>query len=185
MKKSDKKFIPFVHENLEIKNELLEMARKARSCKEDNCLEMQLASILIYTTITEYLAENILETLTHLVREGTYTYFAGVLCIETIRSQDDRKMTLGDAIKQIKKFSFPDKNNIIGCFSVILRSRNSIFHNFAKSDLDCITKFVKDDLPTIQDKCEELIKRINTIYMGLQKILSPELISSSEVPTIE
>ena len=58
-------------------------------------------------------------------------------------------------------------------FEKIAESRNRIFHNFAKSDIETIKKLIQTDLPVIQDECEDLITRINTIYVGLQKILSP------------
>ena len=38
---------------------------------------------------------------------------------------------------------------------------------------------VSKDLPIIQDECEDLITRINTIYIGLQKILIPQPVQNS------
>ncbi len=166
-----KKFQPFTHENLEIKNELLQMARNARpSTGEDRKLENDLASVLIYSNIAEYLAENLLENLNHFVRESTYKDFAGILYVESV-SSDNGNMTLGMTIRQIEKFNFPDKVKILACFRKITESRNRIFHNFAKSDIETIGELVNKDLPIIQDECEEVITRVNTIYVGLGKIL--------------
>ncbi len=174
-KKSEKKkFQPFTHENLDIKNELLQMARNARPASgQERKLENDLASVLIYSNIAEYLAENLLENLNHFVRESTYKDFAGILYIESV-SSDNSNMTLGMTIRQIEKFNFPDKIKILACFRKITESRNRIFHNFAKSDIGIIGELVNKDLPIIQDECEEVIIRINTIYTGLGKILRPQ-----------
>lgn len=169
-----KKFQPFTHENLDIKNELLQMARNARPVSgQERKLENDLASVLIYSNIAEYLAENLLENLNHFVRESTYRDFAGILYVESV-SSDNSNMTLGMTVRQIGKFNFPDKTKILACFRKITESRNRIFHNFAKSDIETIGELVNKDLPIIQDECEEVITRINTIYIGLEKILKPQ-----------
>ena len=171
-----KKFQPLTPHDLDIQNELIQMARNAKNITSDadRKLETDLASVLIYSNIAEYLAENLLENLNHFVKKSTYKDFAGILYIESV-SSDDRNMTLGMIVKQLKKFSFPDKDGILGCFKKISESRNRIFHNFAKSDLGTITGLVGDDLPIIQDECEDLILRVNTIYEGLKKILNPQV----------
>ncbi len=172
MKKEKKKFQPFTHENLDIKNELLQLARNARVQGQERKLENDLASVLIYSNIAEYLSENLLENLSHFVQQSTYKDFAGILYLENV-CVPDKKRTLNQISEEINKFSFPDKENILACLKKIAESRNRIFHNFAKSDIETIKKLIQTDLPIIQDECEDLITRINTIYVGLQKILSP------------
>jgi uncharacterized protein with HEPN domain len=170
-KASAKRFQPFIHDNLQIKNELLEMARKARNVTSEKKLEDALASILIYSNIAEYLAEYLFQHLNYFVRESTYKDFAGILYIENV-STNNSNVTLGGYIKEIQKFNFPDKLKILECFQKICKSRNRIFHNFAKCDIETLTNLVAQDLPIIQDECEELIGRINIIFEGLQKILA-------------
>jgi uncharacterized protein with HEPN domain len=164
-----KKFQPFTHENLEIKNELLNMARQARVNVPEKKIENDLASVLIYSSIAEYLAENLIDNLTHFVKTSTYNDFAGILFIKKINTRE--KMPLGIIIQELDKFEFPDKTEIINCFRNISSSRNRIFHNLAKSDLDETVELLSKDLPIIQERCEDLITRINTIYAGLSKIL--------------
>lgn len=163
-------FQPFTHDDLEIKNELLNLARQSRLDNSERKLEYNLASVLIYSSIAEYIAENLLQNLTHFVKIGTYNNFAGILFIEKI-SKKEAKMTLGELITEINKFSFPDKKDIMECFNKVCTARNRLFHDFAKSDLEEIVGMISKDLPIIQDKCEELINKINTIYAGLAKIL--------------
>lgn len=159
-------FKPFEHDNLELKNELVELARNIIS---DESLEKRLAAILIYWNIAEYLAENLLDNLNHIIRENSYKSFAWILFLESASWGNNR--TLGQLIIEIKKFSFPDKDWIVNCLQKIVESRNKIFHNFAKSNLETIGNLLNDDLPAIWNECEDLILRINTIYAWLQKTL--------------
>lgn len=172
----NKKFKPLVHDNLEIKNELLQLARDAKN--GDRKLENDLASVLIYSNIAEYLAENLLENLNHFIRQSTYKDFAGILFIESVSHSGKR--TLNQMVEEIKKFNFPDKDGILNCFKKIAEARNKIFHNFAKSDLETIKKLLNDDLPVIQDECEDVIGKINIVYIGLKKILNPEYSTAKE-----
>ena len=170
MKDTMKKFSPFIHEHLDVKNELLQMARDARVEGGEKTLQHDLASVLIYSNIVEYLAGNLLESLNHLVKESTYKDFAGILYIERVCNQS-KDLTLGAAVNELEKFSFPDKSGILACFKKISESRNRLFHNFAKSDIEKIKELVAQDLPTIQNESEEVITKINVVYAGLQKIL--------------
>lgn len=176
-KKNRKKFTPFTHEDLDIKNELLQLARNARKQDQERKLENDLASVLIYSNIAEYLAENLLENLNHFVKESTYKDFGGILFLEYV-CDPDRKRTLNQVVDEIQKFSFPDKDNILSCLRKIADSRNRIFHNFAKSNIEAIKELLNRDLPVIQEECEDVITRVNTIYAGLGKILVQNNVSS-------
>lgn len=169
-KKSPKKiFLPFTHQDLEIKNGLLQYAR---DLKGKLGFENQLASAFIYTSFTEYLGDNLLENLRYFVHKGSYNQFAGILFIdERITSE---KLTLGHIISNLRKFGFPDQPNVIGLFEEICEARNNIFHNFANSDMSGLEKIITVDLITIQNKTEELLDKINVIYAGLEKILIPQ-----------
>lgn len=172
-KKQNEKFVPFHHEHLDIKQELLQMARNIKTSEQEQTttnIQIDLASVLIYSNMTEYLAENLLESLNYHVKKSTYREFAGILYINCTYSEDSN-MTLGALIKELNKFSFPDKENILKSFKKISESRNRIFHNLAKSSLDEIGKLIKEDLPTIKEQTEKLIEKIDIIYAGLQKIL--------------
>lgn len=172
-KKQNDKFVPFHHEHLSIKQELLQMARNVKTPEQNENvtnIQIDLSSVLIYSNLTEYLAENLLESLNYHVKKSTYKEFAGILYVNTTYSEESN-MTLGSLIKELNKFSFPDKDNILKSFKKISESRNKIFHNLAKSDLSEIEKLLKEDLPTIKNETEKLIEKIDIIYAGLQKIL--------------
>lgn len=171
-KKTTDNFQPFTHANIEIKNELLALARKAKSLGQQAEVENYLASVLIYSSLAEYLAENLLTNLTHFIRTSSYNSFGGILFVEKITSREG-KLNLGTLITELKKFNFPDKENILDCFEKICIARNRLFHDLAKSDTESLTNMFSKDLPDIQNRCEEVISRINTIYGGLGKIFIP------------
>lgn len=165
-KKTKNIFLPFTHQDLEIKNELLQYAR---DLKAKQGFENQLASAFIYASFTEYLGDNLLENLRYFVHKGSYNQFAGILFIDETTVFE--KLTLGQIIYNLRKFSFPDKTMVVELFEEICEARNNIFHNFANSDMSGLEKIITVDLITIQNKTEELLEKINVIYAGLEKIL--------------
>jgi hypothetical protein len=184
MKKSKNKlkriFIPFTHQNLDLKNGLLQYGRELKSKVG---FENQLASAFIYASFAEYLGDNLLENLRYFVHKGSFNQFAGILFID--ESNREEKLTLGQIVSKLKKYSFPDKEKIIELLDDVCDARNNIFHEFAKTDLTGLEKIVLVDLVTIQQKSEELLDKVNVIYNGLQKILLPQPeVNQANQPTV-
>ena len=175
MKKPKRLFIPFTHQDLELKNGLLQYGR---DLKEKTGFENQLASAFIYASFTEYLGDNLLENLRYFVHKGSYNQFAGILFIDELHKEE--KLTLGQIISKLKKYNFPDKDSVLELLKDICDARNNIFHNFANTDIDGLEQIVSVDLLTIQQKTEELLDKTNVIYSGLQKILLPQPESVSQ-----
>lgn len=162
------RFQPFTHDNLDLKNELVGLARNLKT-KSDS--ESHLVAVFIYISITEYLATHLLENLRHFVYKGNYYQYAGILLID---ERGDRKIrTLGQVIVELRKYDFPDKREILATLENISNLRNNIFHNLAKVDSSELTKMLTSDLPQIENLTEDLIEKINVLYAGLQKILIP------------
>ena len=67
--KLKKIFIPFTHQDLELKNGLLQYGR---DLKAKTGFENQLASAFIYASFAEYLGDNLLENLRYFVYKGSY-----------------------------------------------------------------------------------------------------------------
>ncbi len=168
-KKPKKIFLPFTHQDLELKNGLLQYAR---DLKAQVGFENQLASGFIYASFTEYLGDHLLENLRYFIHKGTYNQYAGILFIDETTTND--QLTLGKIIEKLEKYSFPDKDGVLELFMEICHARNNIFHNFANSDKSGLEKIISEDLITIQNKTEELLDKVNVIYVGLQKILLPQ-----------
>src|SRR3989339_659624 len=157
------KFIPWSHENLELKNELLNMARQMRLKTE---FENQLAATFIYISFVEYLANNLLGNLRYYTYIGSYTQYAGIIFID--ERQHRKTRTLGQAIEELTKYQFPDKESIIHLIKIISVTRNKIFHSFATCGIEELRKIVNEDLIDIQEKSEELLQKINIVYVGMQ-----------------
>lgn len=178
MKNKEKKFIPFGHENLDLKKELV---NHARSLKDKTDFDSQLVSTFLYISFAEYLGNHLLVNLRHLVNIGTYNQFAGILFID--ETDDSRSKTIGQILKEIDKFDFPDKKGIKILLSQIQKLRNKFFHTFIESNIKELEKMIKDDLPQIREKTEDLITKIDVIYAGLWKILNPKYKTATETKT--
>jgi hypothetical protein len=161
-------FVPFSHEDLELKNALVGNARELRSSEG---IGAQLSSALIYASITEYLAENLLANLRFLVYRSSYVNFAGIVFIDERKKSP--KQTLGESKNNLEKYSFPDKPDIMAILSEINKSRNNLFHNLAKTKESELEK-IDADIKCIQDSTEEFIEKVNVLYAGLQKLILPE-----------
>lgn len=161
-----KKFVPFSHDNLELKNELIDYARQLRNKVE---FENQLASSFIYASFAEYLAKNLVDNLNYFIYWASYNYFGGIIFFN--RQEVKKPQTFGLIINTLSDFEFPDKISIIKLFSEISIARNKIYHTFASSDIKELNEIVSKDVILIQEKSEELLVKINTIYTGLNKIL--------------
>lgn len=166
-------FIPFIHDELQIKQELLQIARN--NIEGDNketylSIQKDLSSVLIYSNMTEYLAHHLLDSLNYYLRSNTYKNFSAILYIENTYDEN-KNMTLGNLTTELNKINFPDKINVIKIFDQIAKSRNKIFHNLAKSNLQEIQDLLQKDLPLIKKNTEDLISKIDIIYNGLNKIL--------------
>lgn len=162
---------PFVHENLDFKNALVDYSRKLRNESKDN-FEAQLVSAVIYSSTAEYLAGFLLESLRHLVYEASYRQLGAIVFI------DMRKLSTGtplnDLIKGLQLFEFPDKAEIIELLNSIKTSRNDLFHNFAKKDKDSLND-IGENIILIQSKTEQLIQKVNTVNISLQNIYYPPI----------
>lgn len=159
-------FQPFIHDNLDLKNELVQLARWAI---DDESVEKRLSAVLIYSNIAEYLVEHLLDSLNHCIYENSYKNFGGILFLSS--ASWTSYGTIWTLIGELKKFTFPDKEEIIKCLEKIVKARNKIFHNFAKTDIETIGDLLSKDLPTIATETETLITKTNTIYASLQKII--------------
>jgi hypothetical protein len=109
----------------------------------------------------------------HLIYEGSYRQFAGIIFIDERKTKTKKPRTMGQTIGLLGNFSFPDKDAILLLFQSISKGRNNLFHNLAKIDEDS-AEILDKDMNNIKLKTEELLDKINVVYTGLQKILVDE-----------
>lgn len=168
---------PFVHENLEFKNALIEYARELRRKPTDD-FESRLISAVLYAQLSEYLAGFLLESLRHLAYDLTYSGSQGIAFIDT---RNRVGVSLEKIIDGLKEFSFSDKSEIIKLLTEIKNSRNDLFHNLVSKSQDELIE-IGNDIVLIQDKAEIIIQKMNIITIGLQNSFYPVI---SEVTKTE
>lgn len=156
------------HEHLEIKNNLLGSAR-AMWASDD--FEKQLASLIIYASFAEYLAEHLLESIKYAVENASYAQFGAVLYLNSNEKKSIKPLTMYGYINRLESYEFPDKVNIIPLLKSVGLARNKLFHDFARikpEDANKLDQYVK----SIQEGTEELIDRINMVESTIKTLTS-------------
>ncbi len=152
------KKVPFDHDNLDIKNNLLNLARQSWDSGD---FEKKLASLIIFASFAEYLAEHLLDTVRYAVERASYQSYGAVIFLKA----DDTKakpLNMSDYINRLSNFEFPDKKDTLKLMKTIATARNKLFHDFARITLEeaaIVDKYVED----IKEGTEELITKVNTI----------------------
>ena len=159
---------PFSHESLEVKQRFLELARnyheKSR-VEEDGeiSLAYELSAALLYMNVADYLAEYLVDGIAMLTQTGTNNYYHGVIAI---RPRTRNYLNIGESIKELKKFDFPQREDILKMLNEVNSARNQVAHQILKvkvEDLDKIDKAVSD----LADKTEELVVLVDQIQLGM------------------
>ena len=101
--------------------------------------------------------------------QTTYREYAGILFLD--ERNEESNTTLGRTINRLRRFSFPDREEVLRLLDEICASRNNVFHNLAKVDQQQAV-VLGNDLRSITENGEQLIGKIDTIYAGLGKIIT-------------
>jgi hypothetical protein len=171
-KKSEKN-LPFVHRNFDTTVNLLNLARNLsqKSKEKDADVSNILASTMLFVSVVEYMAQYLLNSLRELVKNNTYLGFNGIMYIDETKKNE--KFTLGQYVSELRKYSFPDSQEIIRLFEEISRLRNIVFHNLSKMDEKELVK-IDECMGTIPDLAEELITKVDTVSEGFRKMIYPQ-----------
>ena len=156
------------HEHLEIKNNLL---GSARAMWASNDFEKQLASLIIYASFAEYLAEHLLGSIKYAVETASYSQFGAVLYLNSNERKSNKPLTMYDYINRLESYEFPDKVNIIPLLKSVGKARNKLFHDFARikpEDADKLDEYVK----SIQEGTEDLIDRVNMVESTIKALIN-------------
>jgi hypothetical protein len=159
--KSSAEFLPFIYEDLDTKNNLIALAR---SLKDKDGIENSLSSTLIYASLTEYLAQHLLQNLRYLAYRATYLRLNAVVFID--QREKEQVKGLGETIAALSEFEFPDKNEVMSLLKKFNKARNHFFHQFMKINNSNANQFDKDTR-IIRECTEDLIDKFNVIYAGL------------------
>jgi hypothetical protein len=159
---------PFQHKNLQIKRELLNLARKydSKASKETDgelILAYKLASALLFMNHADYLAQYIALSIRQLADDSIDTYFHGSISVTKELHKD---MTIGESQKLLQKYEFSSKKELIDILGHIKSSRNQVAHTILKTDPSEIDKIDKA-LADLIDYTEKLIVLIDKIQLGM------------------
>ncbi len=164
---------PFFHEELEVKQKFLEIARKFNQSDE---IEQQLAATMLYANMAEYLAYHLLESLKQVVFSGSKAFWNGTVYFDDRESSE--KLTIGQIANELKKYGFPSKDLIVPLLSAIAKNRNTIMHRMLRVPSDQMSQ-IDNAIAELAKDCEQLIDCIDDIYRGLP----PKNITESLIPT--
>lgn len=152
---------PFLHDEIEVKKKFLELARDFASSGE---MEKELASVMLYANLSEYLAFHLLESLKQVVFSGSRTFWNGVVYYDSRSS--DQKLTIGQIAKELQKYGFPSKELIIPILDRIAVNRNKVMHNMLRLPSSRLLE-IDDAVKELVGDSEELVSLIDDIYRGL------------------
>jgi len=148
----------YKHKEIQVKQNLLQLA-KDFSAKSDAA--SQLAGSLLYINFADYLSSALLKLLSEQVEEASRRYYLGEITV-TLRGKK-KPQTLGDVIKDLKKFNFPSQAEVINVLEKINKARIPVVHNIAKTPLEKmpeVDKSVKD----VQKYTEELVNLTDELF---------------------
>lgn len=152
---------PFQHDELEVKQKFLEVARDFAKAKE---VEKELAAAMLYANLCEYLAGHLLESLKQTVFSGSRTFWNGVVYLDARNTSE--KLTIGQMTKELRQFGFPSKELIIPLLERITKNRNKVMHNLLRLPASEIAK-IDQAIGELFSDSEELIAHIDDIYRAL------------------
>ncbi len=154
---------PFLHQDLETKNQLLDIARDFRKKDIDKDLGSHFASALLYANLADYLAANLLCGLQEMAEEATREYLNGRI---VIRQKREMNIPLEKTIKKLKEFEFPSREKILELLADIKKCRNKVAHEIFKTPSNEM-EIIGRSIAEICDKTEELVNVVNSIYRDM------------------
>lgn len=179
MSNKKKQDLPFIHSEFNTTVTLLNLARELfeKSKKKNADLSNIFASTMLYVSIDEYMAKFLLNSMRELVKNSTFVSFNGIMYINETKKNE--KLTLGQLVTELKKYTFPDCQEIIRLFDEIAKARNIVFHNLSKPHQAELKK-IDDCMQKIPGLSEELINKIDVIGEGFRKMIYPQQQANGE-----
>jgi|GEM_PF-4635105 len=152
---------PFVHEELEVKQNFLTSAREFAVSQEP---EKQFAAALLYANLADYLATHLHESIKLACHNATRTYYNGSL---TSIVRDESGIPLGKVIQGLDGYLFPSKDLIVPLLKKIKKNRDKIMHGLVKSPSKEIIETAEKSFSELTDDVEQLVVYIDDIYRSL------------------
>lgn len=154
-------FIPFSHDNLDIKNNLISIARSQNS----STVEGALSSVLIYTNLVDYIARHLLENLLKMISINSFNSFGGVFYLEG--DQLKTEIPLGGLCQQLSWLEFPNKKDFIKILKDFNKFRIKIVHSLMKLEPGENLEQIDKDIESIRVIAEDILQKYSVICSGL------------------
>lgn len=155
---------PFAHEDLELKQGFLKLARDFyQKAKQHETLENALAAALLYMNLADYLAEYLVLGLEQMSKEAMGKYYLGVV---TKKSPVAGNFNIGNSIKRLKVFQFPQKDDVIEVLEQVNKARIMVAHGIFKTRATHIEQ-VDLALETLVQHTETLVDLVDEISLGM------------------
>lgn len=168
---------PFFHEELEVKQRFLEIAREFAQSED---IEKELASALLYSNFSEYLAYHLLESLKQTIFSGSKAFWNGSIYLDARDSSE--KLTIGQIATELKSYGFPSKELILPILKRIAKNRNKVMHKMLRLPAEQMGEIDEAIRELVADS-EQLINYIDDIYRGLPPSNITESLAGTTPPT--
>lgn len=155
---------PFVHEKVESKNQIIQLAREQDKTK----VEGVLAATMIYANLVDYLCADLLFHLRKMNSVATYKVFGAVMFFDP--SKERTNLSLGEVKKGLSCFGFPDKESFLSEVGKFAKLRNKSMHSLMHADLGENTEKFLQNLSKIAEGAESILAKYNAITAGLAEI---------------
>ncbi len=151
---------PFVHEDLEVKQRFLNIAKEFAQSSDS---EKQFAAALLYANLADYLSAHLLASLKLTTKNAIRTFLNGVIVADF---EDSSNKPLGIVIKELDQFIFPSKELIVPLLRKIKTNRDKIMHQLLKIPSTEMADLDKAFVDLIED-ADQLVIYIDDIYRSL------------------
>ncbi|MFZ2152463.1 MAG: hypothetical protein WAV41_00195 [Microgenomates group bacterium] len=148
-------------ENTKVLWSLIELARESRKSKS---VKDNLASVLIYANLAEFLSVGILDAVISRIDSESFLK----KCKINPKSFDESKSNLEAIVPKLKLFNFPNDFKIIPLILKVKDNRNKLFHNLLNMNQKNLN--MNSLIRNIQVDTETLFKYWSAIYKDLLSI---------------
>lgn len=164
MKNTLKDYVPFEHDNLDYKNNLISIARDH---KRQTTFEHSVSSIVLYANLVEYLTNDLHRNLRQIVYLLSYHGFQGVVFPKGL-SQKVKPKTLGVLISELESYEFPDKIDFVRVLGVFNSARNDLLHKLMEKKGEQEINKIDKTIAEVQEYAEEILEKYNVITEGIK-----------------
>ncbi len=161
MYKDIHKYIPFEHDNIDFKNNIINTARNQDKTK----VEGSFTAVLVYTNVVDYLAKHLLQNLSKMVSIYSFNKFGGTFFYDG--SSKSYNLPLGNLIRELNYFDFPNKKDFLERLSDFNKLRIGVIHNLMQLEPNDPTNNLDASVLQIGNIAEDLLKKYTSIVNGL------------------